>query len=128
MACEFIPSFDLWTALTGVFGRDNVPILSKDGEVFALLAGRPQDKTFVDDLKLLEKEMEIARDSLSFGKGTDQHRRGEYPTMSTGISYGGGSKVRGSLVRAQGELSSTFFRSSGPRGPSCWQQSEPKDP
>ena len=47
------------------------------------------------DLIALKCSMETARDELSFGKWAQPHRRGEYSAMSTGISYGGGSQVRG---------------------------------
>jgi len=71
----------------------NVPILSKNQEVFIVLAGRPEDETFLSDLKDLKGAMELARDRLTFPKGSEHHRRGQYPSFSTGISYGGGSKV-----------------------------------
>lgn len=62
-------------------------------EVFVLLAGRPDDQSYLGDLKSLKGAMADSRDKLKFGEGSQTHRRGEYPTLSTGISYGGGSKV-----------------------------------
>ena len=73
--------------------RKTVPFLSREEEVFVLLAGRPKDPTFVSDLERLKDDMEISREVLTFKKGSETHRRGKYPHMSTGISYGGGSKV-----------------------------------
>jgi len=58
-----------------------------------VLVGRPIAEGYVQDLKSLEASMERARKKL-FPKGCREHRRGLYPNLSTGISYGGGSKVR----------------------------------
>lgn len=65
-----------------------------------VLAGRPKDCTYPADLAALERAMEDARGKLGFRKGTQDHRRGRYPHISTGISYGGGSKVKPSSPRA----------------------------
>lgn len=70
-----------------------MPIVSEDGSVFMVLVGRPRDQTYVSDLKSLERAMEAARGKLTLPKASQDHRRGQYPNVSTGISYGGGSKV-----------------------------------
>jgi len=57
-----------------------------------VLVGRPTEPSYVSALKSLEASMEMARQRL-FPKGCKEHRRGLYPNVSTGISYGGGSKV-----------------------------------
>ena len=58
-----------------------------------VLAGRPDDDSFVLDLRGLEGEMNGAAQTLHFPKCSDMHRRGAYLSMSTGISYGGGGSV-----------------------------------
>ena len=73
--------------------RMNIPFVSKDGSVFMVLVGRPDADSYLSDLKLLEGAMKRARGKLRFPKGSTLHRRGQYPNLSTGISYGGGSKV-----------------------------------
>jgi len=70
-----------------------VPVVSKDDEVYIVLAGRPRDEGFISDLKSLEGDMVEARGKLSFPTGSTEHRRGNFPNVSTGISYGGGSQV-----------------------------------
>jgi len=70
-----------------------MPVVSKGGYIFMVLVGRPPDETYVADLKDLERSMENARGKLALPKGSRVHRRGAYPNVSTGISYGGGSKV-----------------------------------
>ena len=59
----------------------------------AILAGRPNDQSYLNDLGEVEKAMHSARERLKFPEGSTDHRRGLYPHLSTGISYGGGSKV-----------------------------------
>lgn len=68
-----------------------------------VLAGRPKDPSYVQDLKILESSMHSARERLNFPKRSSKHRRGLYHHLSTGISYGGGSKVslQQSLRRAE---------------------------
>jgi hypothetical protein len=75
-----------------------VPILGSKQEVLVLLAGRPSDPSYVEDLKDLEGNMHVVRLQLHFPQEHQNHRRGAYPTKSTGISYGGGSKVTASLL------------------------------
>jgi len=74
--------------------RENIPIISRDREVFVVLVGRPNDETYKADLILIEQAMQATRGNLSFPKGSTDHRRGRYPHISTGVSYGGGAKAR----------------------------------
>jgi hypothetical protein len=41
----------------------------------------------------LTRLMRTAKDMMRFGLGETHHRRGDYAAVSTGISYGGGTKV-----------------------------------
>jgi hypothetical protein len=61
-----------------------------------LLAGRPNDDSYLEDLKSLERAMEASRSELHFKAECLNHRRGAYSALSVGISYGGGSKVSAS--------------------------------
>ena len=64
------------------------------GIVLGVLAGKPEALSW--DLKLdrLEREMEAAREGMQFSEKEAKHRRGVYLAAHSGISYGGGSKVR----------------------------------
>jgi len=66
--------------------------------VFVLLAGRPEEESFLEDLQDLEASMRDARSRIYFNEESSNHRRGKYPMKSTGISYGGGSKVSSSSL------------------------------
>ena len=70
-----------------------VPILSKDGDVIALLAGRPRDGTYKEVLQDLERCMEKAGSEFSFSKRQARNKRGKYSAISTGVSMGCGSRV-----------------------------------
>lgn len=94
MGWHVCPFLFFWFHLfTQPLCRNPIPILSRDSEVFVLLAGRPTDVSYLEDLKSLELSMHHARENLGFAEDHLKHRRGNYPIQSTGISYGGGSKV-----------------------------------
>jgi len=38
--------------------------------------------------------MDLTRDAMCFDEEHTQHRRGSYASVNTGLSYGGGAKVR----------------------------------
>jgi hypothetical protein len=71
-----------------------VPILTRDGEVVALLAGRPQDQSYEETLNELEGRVTDAGNAFQFNARQRDNRRGDYLAISTGISFGGGSMVR----------------------------------
>ena len=76
------------------------------------MVGRPNNPSFLEDLKALEDVMKCTCEDLAFKKGEKKHRRGAYPTLVTRISYGGGSKVN-LLVTSKGVFVLPFmdFRS-----------------
>jgi hypothetical protein len=67
-----------------------------DGRVIAILVGRPKDIKD-EEWKQMEKEavelIEKEQKNFVFTKKQQQHRRGPYPTVSTGVSFGGGQQV-----------------------------------
>lgn len=72
------------------------PILNGRGQVIAILAGRPKGET-EDSWKTLHDEisqaMTEARGKVLFSPQQLSHRRGEYPALAVGGSFGGGQKV-----------------------------------
>jgi len=44
-------------------------------------------------MKQLAGLMGLAKDIVRFDEEDAKHRRGHYPSINTGISFGGGSKV-----------------------------------
>ena len=62
----------------------------------AILAGRPASESEGSWKALHDKAailMERARKKASFNASQSSHRRGEYPVLSTGASFGGGQRV-----------------------------------
>ncbi|KAF9786616.1 hypothetical protein BJ322DRAFT_1003890, partial [Thelephora terrestris] len=74
------------------------PILTRSKELVALLAGRPNDASFVDSLRDLEGKMDAAN-KCTPEKWAKRKRdgRGHHVAVSMGLSYGGGSKHPGQL-------------------------------
>lgn len=48
-------------------------------------------------MKELADKLGEARDKLSFSEKQQNHKRGDFPSVSIGTSFGGGSKVRSTL-------------------------------
>lgn len=68
-------------------------LTSKDNEIFAALPGRPvNDPTWDATTKGVVAAMRRAEMRLHFSKKRD--RRGPFKTIASGVSYGGGQKVR----------------------------------
>lgn len=67
-------------------------MLSKDGSVFGQLAGQPRDWDDMNDSMM--KVFDIVGQSYTFKPGDLESRRGKFPSVACGISYGGGQKVR----------------------------------
>ena len=80
--------------LTNLPSSSPKPILTKDGEVVVLLAGRPDDASYRESLRGLESSMADVGKKFSFSKRQLENRRGGYPAISTGVSMGCGSQVR----------------------------------
>lgn len=68
-------------------------ILTKDGELFILLAGRPADEDYLGTLSQLQAAMSEAKSRVSFASRLGKNRRGDYRAISVGVTHGGGSKV-----------------------------------
>jgi hypothetical protein len=63
------------------------------GYLVGLLAGRPLEGGWDEQMLSLTRLMRTAKDMMRFGLGEMHHRRGDYAAVNTGISYGGGTKV-----------------------------------
>lgn len=69
-------------------------LLDKTGRVFTVLAGKPKDIASWDLVNVQVQEVfDGARASYKLDAKQASHRCGEYPTISAGISYGGGQKI-----------------------------------
>lgn len=67
-------------------------ILGAGGEVLVLLAGRPNDQSYCKDLSGLNGEMTGVGSKFSFA-GRLKNGRGNYKSISIGVTHGCGSQV-----------------------------------
>lgn len=68
-------------------------IVDKDGRIIAVLAGCPNDSNWESVHRSGHVALQSARKRCRFPKKAKDHRRGSFPALSTGISFGGGQKV-----------------------------------
>ncbi|KAK7451708.1 hypothetical protein VKT23_012387 [Stygiomarasmius scandens] len=79
-------------------GKTATPIVDKNGTVFALLAGRPDNDVMWDHcIQAAVKELKHARRQGHFTDKQKEHRRGGFPALTAGISFGGGQTEPGNL-------------------------------
>ncbi|KAI0352005.1 hypothetical protein OH77DRAFT_1486440 [Trametes cingulata] len=72
-------------------GIDCVPLLDKQDRVFAVLAGSPKDQlAWAKVNKAVTDAFDEVRMKYKFNQKQVDHRRGNFPAVSAGISYGGG--------------------------------------
>ncbi|OCH83552.1 hypothetical protein OBBRIDRAFT_566444, partial [Obba rivulosa] len=76
------------------------PILDSEGRVFAALAGQPKDANWALVHTGAAAAMDCVQEQISFQQKEQDHRRGMYPALSVGVSYGGGQKAVGNLVNS----------------------------
>ncbi|KAJ6457031.1 hypothetical protein C8R47DRAFT_996080, partial [Mycena vitilis] len=79
-------------------------IVDAQGRIIAILLGRPEDVDWDDVVRDAAKAMERARRaghaSGAFRSKDTEHRRGRYPVLSAGVSFGGGQERPGNLVNS----------------------------
>ncbi|RXW18566.1 hypothetical protein EST38_g7287 [Candolleomyces aberdarensis] len=87
-------------SLFGVFngtelqtGRSSKPLVdSKTGKIFGVIIHGIDDPTYMDTCKHAFDFLEECRSVEVFYKNECDHRRGQYPAVNYGVSYGQGSK------------------------------------
>lgn len=70
-----------------------MPICSADGRVIACLVGRPDDGDYLQLTRRVATKIDSTREDLRLNDGQRSHRRGEFPALAMGLSYGGGQRV-----------------------------------
>jgi hypothetical protein len=77
---------------TATFLSTAVPIIDSDGRIIALLAGRPDDVGWISLQNRAAQILEEQRDRCHFPKEAQKNRRGRFPALPVGISFGGGQR------------------------------------
>ena len=93
MECEYpAPYPDIWHKF--LCCRIERAIVDKDGRIIAVLVGCPANLDWPSVHRSAHAALQAARKRCRFPKKSTKHRRGDFPALSAGISYGGGQKVR----------------------------------
>ncbi|KAL0568670.1 hypothetical protein V5O48_013311 [Marasmius crinis-equi] len=74
--------------IVGWDGVSSVPILDQNGRVIAVLAGRPNDETYVEDALCFHRRILECR--AKFRWQDESQQRGHFPAQAVGVSYGTG--------------------------------------
>ncbi|KZP28375.1 hypothetical protein FIBSPDRAFT_729233 [Athelia psychrophila] len=87
--------------LANAVHRTPIPILDEIGRVFAVCVGRPNDAGWSNVSRDAAADIAAARGACKFPSGCRKHRRGDFPALAVGVSYGGGQKRPGNLVNSR---------------------------
>jgi len=67
-----------------------VHIFNREGQLIAILGGRPEDKSWQGVQREAQVHFQEAQNRLSRLKKGTIHRHGKFSTLSSGVSHGGG--------------------------------------
>jgi len=70
-----------------------MPILDAKERVIGICAGHPEDTSWAKLKDDATAALRKARQSCRFPKGATLHRRGLFPALAIGASFGGGQEV-----------------------------------
>lgn len=75
--------------------REPWAIVDKQGRIIAVLAGRPRGDDWTELTEELAGLLSKAGSKMTFSRKqrSGGHKRGDFPSVSVGTSFGGGSKV-----------------------------------
>jgi hypothetical protein len=68
-------------------------IVDKMGKVIGVLCGFPDDDSWEATHRGAADAIRAARDVACFSDECKKHRRGNFPALAVGVSFGGGQKV-----------------------------------
>lgn len=80
----------LLTALLTKISREAHPLIDSNGQIYAVLAGRPSDSTYLADAYSAFEAIVQEGSTAQFRPGEIHHRRGAFPALAVGISHGNG--------------------------------------
>ena len=77
---------------------DTRAFVTQNGRIPVVAAGRPDCKEYDKSIAELGEICEEVRRVYAFNPKTKPNRRGDYASVSVGLSYGGGQTVRTCLL------------------------------
>ncbi|KAI0055072.1 hypothetical protein BV25DRAFT_1816152, partial [Artomyces pyxidatus] len=79
--------------------RQPTAIVDRKGRIVVYLAGQPKnDATWKENAKTASRAMVDELRALRFTDKEVDHRRGQYPTLTTGMTYGGGPNAHRAAI------------------------------
>ncbi|KAI0703089.1 hypothetical protein C8Q76DRAFT_697500 [Earliella scabrosa] len=81
-------------------GRDTRPVVTPEGLIPVIAAGRPTCERYDRDVNTMSQICEEIRGAYAFNPNAKANRRGEYRSVSIGVSFGGGQTVVKNLSHA----------------------------
>lgn len=76
--------------MLNLFNREARPIVDKNNRIFAVLAGQQNDSSYADAADEALELIMLEGEQAAFARGEKSHRRGQFPALAVGISYGKG--------------------------------------
>ncbi|KAJ7124030.1 hypothetical protein C8R43DRAFT_899244, partial [Mycena crocata] len=73
------------------------PIVDSKSRIVAVLAGQPRDPTYAADATAAYHAILDERKRAQFSAKASTHRRGPFPALNVGLSYGKGQRIPGYL-------------------------------
>jgi hypothetical protein len=73
-------------------------LVDRSGRVIGILGGKPEDENWQGVQDEAQELLQGIRHRLSEPKKGNVHRRGNFPTLRCGVSYGGGQTCPMNLV------------------------------
>ncbi|KAH9848498.1 hypothetical protein C2E23DRAFT_739360 [Lenzites betulinus] len=97
--------------------REPRPLLDKHGRIFAVLAGSPYHDDWKNVVREAQGLYEDARRQFGTNDEDYKHRRGYYPAVGAGLSYGGGQQFPKNLkiTGVERDIANTLLRSTAVR-------------
>ncbi|KDQ25054.1 hypothetical protein PLEOSDRAFT_1046943, partial [Pleurotus ostreatus PC15] len=77
------------------------PLVDSQGRVFAVLAGKPKGESFDADCRQAYQAMDAELLEFDLKEAKRKHRRGEYPALTVGVSYGNGQTAPSRLASGE---------------------------
>ena|SRR5580704_9926511 len=78
------------TSLTDVESSHSKQLVDSQGRIYAVLAGRPDDPTYVKAAEETFQALAEEATKANFATKECNHKRGCFPAVSVGLSYGQG--------------------------------------
>jgi hypothetical protein len=74
------------------------PVIDREERIISMLAGKPRDPTWTNVESNATGALHEGGKQASFSQEQRMHRRGDYPALGVGVSFGGGRRVSAAFL------------------------------